>query len=90
LAISVLRDLNHERVAEVQKVVNKIDRIQERISRTLMDADFERWQQYIRPDHEEWAASVSQLRKHGEAELANEIGSLLMTLRVIVHAERRL
>jgi hypothetical protein len=90
LAISVLRDINGERVAEVQKIVARIAAIQERISRTLMDCDFERWQAYIRPDHEEWAASAAQLRKHGESQLADDIGKLLVTMRVIVHAERRL
>jgi len=90
LAISVLRDIQSERTAEVEKVVAKIASVQERISRVLMDCDFEKWQEYVKPDHDEWAASVQQLRKHGHTKLADEIGSLLITMRIIVHTERRL
>ena len=90
LAISLLRETDESRRAEVAKIVAKIEAIQERISRKLMECDFERWQDYIKPDHDEWSASVSQLRKHGQTALASEIGGLLMTMRVIVHAERRL
>jgi len=90
LAISVLRETDRSRRAEVQKVVDRIERLQARLSIQLMDLDFERWQEIIKPDHEEWAANAALLRKRGEEGLAAEMGGLLMTMRVLVSTERRL
>jgi hypothetical protein len=88
LAISLLRETDASRRGEVQKVVDRIDRLQARVSMQLMDLDFERWQEIIKPDHEEWAANVALLRKRGEEGLASEMGGLLMTMRVLVNTER--
>jgi hypothetical protein len=90
LAISVLRESNDQRREEVAKAVARIEKQQARLSLRLMECDFERWQEIIKPDYEEWSASVTQLRKYGESDLAGDLSTLISTVRVLVHTERKL
>jgi len=64
-----------------------MEKQQARLSLRLMECDFERWQEIIKPDYEEWSASVTQLRKYGESDLAGDLSTLISTVRVLVHTD---
>ena len=90
LELGLLRETNKARRQEVSKVIAKIDRHQARLSLRLMECDFERWQQIIKPDYEQWSATFDLFRHYGEPATAAELKGIVSTVRVLVHTERNM
>lgn len=90
LAISLLRERQADARKFVVDALERIEKIQERLSLELMRIDFERWQEYIKLDTDELSEIVRATQKNGDLATASEIGKLIYTARIIVNAERHL
>lgn len=89
LGISLLRERNQQSRQFIGEAMDRIEKIQERLSLELMRIDFERWQDYVKLDTEELAEIVKASQKHGDTTTAAEVGGLIMKARIIVNAERK-
>lgn len=90
LAISLLRESDHDTRKFVDDALTRISKIQARLSLELMRIDFERWQEYIQLDVDELSEIVRSTQKNGDMTTAAEMGWLILTARIIVNAERHL
>jgi|JI9StandDraft_1071089.scaffolds.fasta_scaffold15761_5 hypothetical protein len=90
LELGLLREASDTRRQEVARVVQRIEQHQARLSLRLMECDFERWQEIIKPDFEQWSSTFDLFAEYGEPSVATDLKSIVTIVRVLVHTEKSL